>query len=67
MAPLNLIVTAEERDFDPITLQHFRDESFQVTYLPFDASASTAKGFEKTLQGLVDPLEEGGKYAIVGM
>ena len=60
----NLIVTAEERDFDPVTIQHFRDESFQVSYLPFDTSK---KDYEKSLHGLADPLEEGEKYAIVGL
>lgn len=66
MASHKLIVTAEERDFDPVTIQHFREESFQVTYLPFPPASAT-KGYEQSLQGLADSLEEGEKYAIVGM
>ncbi len=64
MASSKLIVTAEVR---PVTIQHFLDESFQVTYLPFNPSASATKDYEKALQGLADSLEEGEKYAIVGV
>ena len=61
----NLIVTAEERDFDPVTIQHFRDEGFLVTYIPF--KISQRKEYEKKLISLADSLEEGEKYAVVGL
>ena len=64
MASSKLIVTVEERDFDPVTVQYLRDEGFQVTYLP---CSTPRKAYEKSLHGLADPLEEGEKYAIVGL
>ena len=58
-----LVVTAEDADFDQTTLQHWREEGFQVSYLPFTA---TRKAYIQQLHHLADPLELGEKYAIVG-
>ncbi|KAL8836233.1 MAG: hypothetical protein Q9170_003010 [Blastenia crenularia] len=49
-----VVVTAEDPDFDPITLQHWRDEGFEVSYLPFTASR---KAYIQQLHHLADPLE----------
>ncbi|KAL8930761.1 MAG: hypothetical protein Q9208_000302 [Pyrenodesmia sp. 3 TL-2023] len=58
-----VVVTAEDADFDAVTLQHWRDEGFEVSYLPFTA---TKKAYVEELHHLADPLELGEKYAIVG-
>ncbi|KAL8651723.1 MAG: hypothetical protein Q9210_003089 [Variospora velana] len=57
-----VVVTAEDPDFDATTLQHWRDEGFEVSYLPFTA---TRKAYVQQLHHLADPLELGEKYAIV--
>ncbi|KAL9600729.1 MAG: hypothetical protein Q9219_002970 [cf. Caloplaca sp. 3 TL-2023] len=57
-----VVVTAEDPDFDLVTLQHWRDEGFEVSYLPFNASR---KAYIQQLHHLADPLELGEKYAIV--
>ena len=58
-----LVVTSDTPDFDPNTIDHWKDEGFQVTYLPYDGDH---KDYNKKLQHLADPLELGDKYAIVG-
>lgn len=58
-----VVVTAEDPDFDATTLQHWRDEGFEVSYLPF---TDTRKTYVHQLHHLADPLELGEKYAIVG-
>ncbi|KAK2807324.1 hypothetical protein FQN50_005479 [Emmonsiellopsis sp. PD_5] len=57
-----LVVTADTADFDPVTLQHFREEGYQVSYLPYNG---VQKEYNSQLQMLEDPLELGDKYAIV--
>ncbi|KAK2793652.1 hypothetical protein FQN51_001163 [Onygenales sp. PD_10] len=57
-----LVVTADTPDFDPVTLQHFRDEGYQVSYLPYNG---VQKEYISQLHSLEDPLELGDKYAIV--
>ncbi|KJX97375.1 hypothetical protein TI39_contig500g00009 [Zymoseptoria brevis] len=61
-SPLRLWVTADEAEFDPIVLRHFREEGFEVTYLPFHGGG---KAYEKQLQHLADDLEHGEVYGIV--
>lgn len=65
MKPPNLIVTAIVHDFDAETIEHFRDEGFHVTYVPFKYSSPHL--YEKKLTSLADTLEEGERYAIVGL
>lgn len=59
-----LYVTAESDDFDDLTLQAWRDEGFEVNYLPF---GDGGKQYVKTLHSLKDGLGVGGTYAIVGI
>ena len=62
-----VVLTAEDPDFDPVTIQHWKDEGFEVSYLPLDTtSAATCKAYIQQLQHLADPLELGEKYALVG-
>ncbi|KAI4170972.1 MAG: hypothetical protein LQ346_008804 [Caloplaca aetnensis] len=49
-----VVVTAEDPDFDAVTLQHWRDEGFEVSYLAFTA---TRKAYVQELHHLADPLE----------
>lgn len=58
-----LYITAESDEFDDLTLQAWRDEGFDVQYLPFGAGG---KGYVKTLHSLKDNLGVGGTFAIVG-
>ncbi|KAI4117354.1 MAG: hypothetical protein LQ345_002392 [Seirophora villosa] len=57
-----VVLTAEDADFDATTLQRWRDEGFDVSYLPFTAAR---KAYVQQLHHLADPLELGEKYAIV--
>lgn len=63
MSAPRLVLTAEDESFDAITIQNWKDEGFEVTYLPF---AGSRKQYERDVQSLPDPLELGEKYAIVG-
>ena len=58
-----LVITAEDEDFDPETLSHWRDEGFNVTYLPY---LGNAKKYERQVHHLADPLALSEKYAIIG-
>lgn len=58
-----LVVTSDTEDFDEEVLSHFKEEGFEVTYLPYSGSHA---GYERKLQHFADPLEFGEKYAIVG-
>ena len=59
-----LVVTAEELTFDEATLQKWREEGFEVSYLPFDRSREQ---YAHTIEHLSDPLALGENYAIVGL
>jgi hypothetical protein len=59
-----LVVTSDTDDFDRVILEHFKEEGFQVAYLPYTGDK---KDYKNKLQHLADPLELGDKYAIVGM
>ena len=58
-----LVITAEDTEFDPTTIQHWREEGFDVHYLPYDGNP---KGFRSQLQQLAEPLELGDKWALIG-
>ena len=62
--PPHLVLTAESTDFDPVTIQNWKDEGYSVSYLPFDGSK---KEYIHKLQHLADPLQLGETYAIVGL
>lgn len=58
-----LVLTAEDDEFDPLIIQHWKEEGFEVSYLPFTGQR---KEYIRELDHLPDPLELGEKYAIVG-
>jgi len=60
--PPRVIITADTEDFDPATIQHFRDEGFALAYLQYTGNS---KEYKDQLQRLDEPLELGEKYAIV--
>ncbi|KAK5946282.1 hypothetical protein PMZ80_000424 [Knufia obscura] len=57
-----LVVTSDTDDFDEDILAHFREEGFQIWYLPYDGDKA---GYRKQLEHLSDPLELGEQYGIV--
>ena len=60
----HLVLTAEAEGIDPLTIQHWREEGFDVSYLPFKGQQ---KEYIRQIDHLPDPLELGEKYAIVGL
>lgn len=60
-----LLVTADTQEFDPAVIQHFKDEGFDVAYLP-QAGVTDIKSAVGELDRLEEPLEVGDRYAIVG-
>ena len=63
MAHSRVVLTAKDEAFDPVTIQHWKDEGFQVAYLPF---RGRRKEYIEEIDSLPEPLELGEKYAIVG-
>jgi hypothetical protein len=59
-----LYVTAEDDDFDNETLRAWREEGFNVHYLPMGKGG---KAYVNTLHHLGDRLSIGERYAIVGI
>jgi hypothetical protein len=59
-----LYLTAEDNDFDPDTLRAWRDEGFDVKYLPMGKGG---KQYVNTLHHLGDNMSIGERYAIVGI
>jgi hypothetical protein len=64
MAHPRLVVTAESPTFHEQTLQHWRDEGFDVSYLPFDASR---KQHVEKLNYISNSLKLGESFGIVGL
>lgn len=58
-----LVVTSDTPGFDEDIIENWKDEGFQVAYLPYDGDK---KDYNNKVQHLADPLELGEKYAIVG-
>ena len=59
-----VVVTAKGDDFDKSTIQNWRAEGFEVSYLPFTGSR---EDYVSILQHLANPLELGENFAIVGL
>ena len=57
-----LVVTSDTDDFDEDILSHFREEGFNVQYLPYDGDKAA---YNRQLEHLADPLDLGENYAIV--
>lgn len=58
-----LVLTSDTDEFDPDIIEQWKDEGFQVAYLPYDGDK---QAYQNKLQHLADPLELGEKFAIVG-
>lgn len=61
--PPRLHITADDTEFDERTLQHWRDEGFDPTYLPYDRTEQ--KAYIAKLKHLSDDLELGEAYGII--
>ena len=59
-----LYVTAEDEDFDVETLRAWRDEGFNVKYVPMGKGGKT---YVNMLHHLGDGMSIGERYAIVGI
>ena len=59
-----LVVTAEKLTFDEATLQKWREEGFNVSYLPLDNSREQ---YAHTIEHLSDPLALSENFAVVGL
>lgn len=63
--PPRLYVTAESDDFDPVTLQDWRNEGFNVAYVPM---GDGGKEYAQRLESLSRAgLGVGETFAIIGM
>ena len=59
-----IIVSAEEDDdYDTVAVQHWKEEGFDVSYLPL---ARNKKLFVQQLHDYADSLDLGEKYGILG-
>ena len=58
-----LVITAQDDEFDQVTIQKWRAEGFEVSYLPFTGSR---EDYVHYLKHLADPLELGEEFAIIG-
>lgn len=62
-----LYITAETdtvEEFDQITLKHWRDEGFDVIYLPY---GNGGKAYVKELESIKDSMSLGDSFGIIGM
>ena len=62
-SPAKLIIPAETDDFDQVTLQDWRNEGYDVTYLPLN---NGGKAYTNQLRSIGDQLSVSESYAIVG-
>jgi hypothetical protein len=51
--PPRLIITSEDEEFDETTLQHWKDEGYDVTYLPMNEGG---KPYVQALKSVPDEL-----------
>ena len=62
--PPRLHVTGDDDEPDSLVIQHFKEEDFDVTYLPYGMGG---KAYKDRLTRLDEDLEFGESYAIVGI
>lgn len=58
-----LVLTSDDPDFDRETVQHWKDEGFDVSYLLYEGNS---RSYERAVHRLSEDLELGEKYGIVG-
>jgi len=61
-----LYITAETdtiQEFDQITLKHWRDEGFDVIYLPFGQGG---KAYRKELEAIKDNMSLSNSFGMIG-
>jgi len=56
--------TTSGSNFDQITLQHWREEGFDVTFIPFAKGGET---YIDTLKGIGSSLNDGERFGVIGM
>jgi hypothetical protein len=60
--PPRLHITSEDDEFDEVTIQHWREEGFDVTYLPMGEGG---KAYRDAIKDLPNDLELGETFGIV--
>jgi hypothetical protein len=68
--PRRLLLISDTADFDPYITHRFQAEGFEVTFIGFVGSGDSErdrKALEHAVTEKEDELEEGERYAIVGM
>lgn len=60
---MRLCISAETPDFDTEILRNWRDEGFDVVYLPYNEGGNE---YQKTLRSVKESLGVGENYAIIG-
>jgi hypothetical protein len=69
-APRRLLLISDTADFDPYITHRFQAEGFEVAFIGFVGSGDSEKdrkALEHAVNEKEDELEEGERYAIVGM
>ena len=61
--PRRLYITAEDTEFDATTIQHWKDEGFDVTYVPYDGEP---KSLQQQLHKIGDSSDLGEKWGLIG-
>ena len=59
-----LVITSDDYEFDQATFRNWRAEGFQISYLPHIGSREE---YVQYLQRIVDSLDVGEHFAIIGM
>lgn len=62
--PPRLVIAASSQSFDPITISHWEEEGFEVR---FEAVRDASKASIRSIESIGDTLENGERYAIVGL
>ena len=63
LKPARVLLSAGSSQFDPVTVGHWREEGFAVSYLPFGGSR---KEYAISLRAIAEPLGFGEEFALVG-
>ena len=58
-----VLLSAESVQFDPVSIKHWREEGFTVSYLAFNGNA---KEYAASLRSIAEPLGFGEEFALIG-
>ena len=61
--PARVLLSADSPQFNTVTIGHWREEGFTVSYLPFSGSQ---KEYAQSLRAIAEPLGFREEFALVG-